>query len=107
MRELETILRNKTLLMEGCRRQHAAREIRKVIMKQRNTVQQQILTGHLPLKKAVLCLDCDSISDANQECPACGSGALMNLSIVLNPEDRIQLPAVTQIAVPVAAYGCY
>ncbi|HUD54669.1 MAG TPA: hypothetical protein VMR02_05560 [Terracidiphilus sp.] len=72
-------------------------------MKQRNTVQQQILTRHLPLKKAVLCLDCNSISDANQECPACSSGALMNLSTVLNPEERIPLPAVTQIVVPVAA----
>jgi hypothetical protein len=72
-------------------------------MKERNAAREQTLTGHLPLKKAVLCLDCNSISDANQECPACGSGALMNLSIVLNPEERIQLPAVTQIVVPVAA----
>jgi hypothetical protein len=64
---------------------------------------QQILTSHLPLKKAVLCLDCNSISDANQECPACSSGALMNLSTVLNPKERIQLPAVTQIVGPAAA----
>jgi len=50
--------------------------------------------GHLPLKRAVLCLDCESISDANQECPACCSSALMNLSTVLNPQGRIQLPAM-------------
>jgi hypothetical protein len=75
-------------------------------MKQRNAIQQrQILTGHLPLKKAVLCLDCSSISDANQECPACSSGALMNLSRVLNPEERIQLPAVPQIVAPLAAFS--
>jgi hypothetical protein len=103
MHEFETILRNKTLSMrvtEDC----AARAIRKVVMKQRNIAKlQQILTGHFPLKKAVLCLDCNSISDANQECPACTSGALMNLSAVLNPEERIQLPTVTEIVVPVAA----
>ncbi len=64
---------------------------------------QQVLTGHLPLTNAVLCLDCNNISDANQQCPACSSGALMNLSTVLNPKQRIQLPAVTQIVVPVAA----
>ncbi|HEX3892311.1 MAG TPA: hypothetical protein VHW46_07040 [Terracidiphilus sp.] len=68
-------------------------------MKRRDAVRfEQILTRHLPLKKAVLCLDCSSISDANQECPACTSRALMNLSIVLNPQQRIQLPAVTQSA---------
>ena len=57
-------------------------------------VVQRVQPGHLPLKKAVLCLDCESISDANQECPACCSGALMNLSTVLNPRERILLPAV-------------
>ena len=38
----------------------------------------------IPLDHAVLCLDCNSVSDANRECPACGSRALMNLSVVLN-----------------------
>ena len=38
----------------------------------------------IPLDHAVLCLDCNSISDANRECPACSSRALMNLSVVLN-----------------------
>lgn len=77
-------------------------------MKRRNASDlQQILTGHLPLKKAVLCLDCDSISDANQECPACCSGALMNLSTVLNPKGRIQLPSMTQgvVSVAVSCFG--
>jgi hypothetical protein len=38
----------------------------------------------IPLDHAVLCLDCNSVSDANRECPACSSHALMNLSVVLN-----------------------
>jgi hypothetical protein len=76
-------------------------------MKRRNASElKQILTGHLPLKKAVLCLDCDSISDANKECPACCSGALMNLSTVLNPAKRVQLPSMTPGVVSVAA-SCF
>jgi hypothetical protein len=38
----------------------------------------------IPLNHAVLCLDCNSISDANRECPACSSRALLNLSVILN-----------------------
>jgi hypothetical protein len=38
----------------------------------------------IPLIHAVLCLDCNCVSDAKQECPACSSKALMNLSLVLN-----------------------
>jgi|SRR5579871_3670641 len=38
----------------------------------------------IPLDHAVLCLDCNCVSDANRECPACTSRALMNLSVVLN-----------------------
>jgi len=38
----------------------------------------------IPLDHAVLCLDCNSVSDANRECPACSSRALMNLSVILN-----------------------
>jgi hypothetical protein len=38
----------------------------------------------IPLDHAVLCLDCSCVSDANRECPACSSRALMNLSVVLN-----------------------
>ena len=38
----------------------------------------------IPLDHAVLCLDCNCVSDANRECPGCCSRALMNLSVVLN-----------------------
>jgi hypothetical protein len=38
----------------------------------------------IPLDQAVLCLDCSCVSNANHECPACSSRALLNLSAVLN-----------------------
>jgi hypothetical protein len=44
----------------------------------------------IPLNRTVLCLDCNSISDANRECPACSSRALLNLSVILNrPADFV------------------
>lgn len=43
----------------------------------------------IPLDRAVLCLDCDSVSNANRECPACSSRALMNLSVVLNRSEEL------------------
>ncbi len=44
------------------------------------------LTKHsmIPLHHAVLCLDCNCISDANRDCPACSSRALMNISRILD-----------------------
>ena len=44
----------------------------------------RIKSTTISLNHAVLCLDCNSISDANRECPACSSRALMNLSAILN-----------------------
>jgi len=41
----------------------------------------------IPLIHAVICLDCNCVTDANRECPACSSRALMNLSLVLNRRD--------------------
>jgi len=38
----------------------------------------------IPLNHAVLCLDCNSISDGNRECPFCSSRALMNLGAILD-----------------------
>lgn len=43
----------------------------------------------IPLDHAVLCLDCNCVSNANRECPACTSRALMNLSVVLNRPDAL------------------
>jgi hypothetical protein len=45
----------------------------------------------IPLDHAVLCLDCNCVSDANRQCPACSSRALMNLSVVLNRRDEVAL----------------
>lgn len=42
----------------------------------------------IPLDRAVLCLDCNCVSDANQQCPACTSKALLNLSVVLNRREE-------------------
>ena len=41
-------------------------------------------TDAIPLNRAVLCLDCSSVSNANRECPACSSKALLNLGAVLD-----------------------
>lgn len=107
MPELETIPRDETLWVRGAGEREDCpllAPFEMVLMKRSDAAKlQQVLTGHLPLNKAVLCLDCNSISDANQQCPACTSGALMNLSAVLNPTERIQLPAVTEVVVPAAA----
>ena len=56
------------------------------------------LTKHsmIPLNHAVLCLDCNNISDANRDCPACSSHALMNLSAIL---DRPAAPASSRLHV--------
>jgi len=48
----------------------------------------QIQRSTIPLEHAVLCLDCSCVSDANRECPACSSRALMNLSVVLNRREE-------------------
>ena len=44
-------------------------------------------TSIIPLAHAVLCLDCNCVTDATRECPACSSKALLNLSSVLNRRD--------------------
>ncbi|HEX3894385.1 MAG TPA: hypothetical protein VHW46_17545 [Terracidiphilus sp.] len=44
----------------------------------------------IPLDHAVLCLDCSCVSDANRECPACSSRALMNLSVILNRSEEVE-----------------
>lgn len=46
----------------------------------------------IPLDHAVLCIDCNCVSDANRECPACTSRALMNLSAVLDRPVKAERP---------------
>ena len=38
----------------------------------------------VPLSQASLCLDCEVITAAPTSCPACGSGALMNMARALS-----------------------
>lgn len=46
--------------------------------------------NHLPLQRAVLCLDCQEVSDSKTDsCPACAGGSLMPLARVLNPNPSI------------------
>jgi hypothetical protein len=45
-------------------------------------------TAAIPLNHAVLCLDCSCVSNANRECPACSSRALMNLGAVLDRREN-------------------
>ena len=52
----------------------------------------------IPLDHAVLCLDCSCVSDANRECPACSSHALMNLSVVLNRNEEFVFARERELA---------
>lgn len=44
------------------------------------------MTNYVSLSRAVLCAECNGISDASGMCPKCGSAALMSLARVLNRE---------------------
>ena len=47
------------------------------------------------LQRAVLCVDCDVISDSpHADCLVCGSRSLLPLARVLNPTDRSSIQAV-------------
>jgi hypothetical protein len=41
-------------------------------------------TKAIPLRAAVLCADCDAVSDGVNACPACGSSSLLSLASVLD-----------------------
>ena len=46
----------------------------------------------MPLTRAYLCQDCNSIGNCSVHCPACGSHALMGLAGVLNREPQEEIP---------------
>jgi len=58
----------------------------------------QMKHATIPMNLAVLCLDCNSISDANRECPACCSHALLNLSTVLDRPTGVSSPRKLAVA---------
>ncbi|HEY1902708.1 MAG TPA: hypothetical protein VGG56_09775 [Terracidiphilus sp.] len=39
---------------------------------------------HIPLKSAYLCQDCNCIGNCAEQCPACASAVLLNLSGILD-----------------------
>jgi hypothetical protein len=45
---------------------------------------------HIPLKSAYLCQDCNSIGNCAEQCPACASAVLLNLSGVLDRDTVIK-----------------
>ena len=65
-------------------------------------------TSAIPLVHAVLCLDCNCVTDANQECPVCSSRALMNLASVLDRQNMLtyslkgRLPDMNRMAATVS-----
>jgi RNA polymerase subunit RPABC4/transcription elongation factor Spt4 len=52
-------------------------------------VDSYLMLQHFPLSSAYLCQDCNSIGNNANQCPACASEVLMNLSAVLNREDSL------------------
>jgi len=46
----------------------------------------------IPLQLANLCLDCDSITCANDRCLSCGSSAVLNVARMLNGQERPAIP---------------
>lgn len=46
----------------------------------------------IPLRDAVLCVNCNTASNANGPfCPACGSPSLFNLSVLLDREEPVSM----------------
>lgn len=48
-----------------------------------------LMLQHFPLSSAYLCQDCNSIGNNANQCPACASEVLMNLSTVLNRDENM------------------
>ena len=46
----------------------------------------KIENEHIPLERAYLCQDCESVVNNSKKCPACASTVLMGLASVLNRE---------------------
>jgi rRNA maturation endonuclease Nob1 len=53
----------------------------------------------LPLRSAVLCVDCNTVSSApGNSCPACGSPSLMSLSAVLDRKPAKSVSVELEVA---------
>ena len=47
-------------------------------------VPRSLLVDIVPLMKAVICIDCEAITQGIHECPACGSLSLLSVARILN-----------------------
>ena len=45
---------------------------------------------YIPLAKAYLCQDCDSVGDSAMRCPACASEVLMGLAGVFDRKEEVE-----------------
>jgi hypothetical protein len=45
---------------------------------------------YIPLTKAYLCQDCDSVGNNSMQCPACASEVLMGLASVLDRKKEVE-----------------
>ena len=48
-------------------------------------------TQHIPLRRAYLCQDCNSVGNCAEKCPACASEVLLGLAAVLNREAGVNV----------------
>jgi hypothetical protein len=55
--------------------------------------------GLVPLQQASLCLDYEAIAASHAKCPACGSGALLNVARALSRPDYAGLLCPTNLAI--------
>jgi hypothetical protein len=44
----------------------------------------------VPLTRAVICIDCEAITQGIHECPACGSLSLLSVARILNRTPRVR-----------------
>lgn len=62
------------------------------------------LMQHIPLTRAYLCQDCDSIGNCATQCPACASTVLLGLACVLNREEAdTELQKSSELYIPAMA----
>ena len=56
-------------------------------VKKSSDVASYLMLQHFPLSSAYLCQDCNAIGNNANQCPACASEVLMNLSAILNRDE--------------------
>ena len=62
-----------------------------------------LMLQHFPLSSAYLCQDCNSIGNNANQCPACASEVLMNLSTILNRDENMISSAYSSLPTLAAA----